>query len=107
MLVFLIKKLAILCVTIFTKMVILAIITYKPLPNNSPEIKQTHPDIDPNSSLAKYFISLINQQPELTGIYLLNNRQDAFLAASRASTLKKLILSLCVIFNLLFIGVKV
>ncbi|WP_101775618.1 phospholipase D family protein [Pasteurella oralis] len=80
MLTCLIKKLAILCITILTSIVTLVVITYKPLPNNSAEIKQTRRDIDPNSLLAQHVLPLINQQPELTGIYPLNDGQDAFLA---------------------------
>lgn len=80
MFILIMKKIVILFIMLLVSILILAVLTYRALPNKPHQETQTYRAVDPESPLAQHLIPLITQQTELTGIYPLSDGRDAFLA---------------------------
>lgn len=83
MLVSVLKKLLIIVIALLGLLVLLALLglmTYQDLPDNTQRKASVHLPVDPNSTIAKQILPVINEHPGLSGIYLLDNSHEAFLA---------------------------
>lgn len=79
----LVKTLKIILISIsiiMALLVLLALITHKDLPDNTQRSVSTHLPIDPSTTLAQQLLPAMEQHPELSGIYLLEDSHEAFLA---------------------------
>ncbi|WP_228707611.1 phospholipase D-like domain-containing protein [Psychrobacter phenylpyruvicus] len=58
----------------------MAILTYQSLPDNTDRTESHYLPVDPNTTLAQQFLPSMQQHPGLSGIYLLADSHEAFLA---------------------------
>lgn len=80
MLVKIIKAVLIAFICLIALLILLALITHKDLPDNSLRSSSSHTAVDPNSPLAKQILPAMQDKPGLSGLYLLDDSHEAFLA---------------------------
>lgn len=59
---------------------LLALITHQDLPDNSHRTASTYLPVDPNTTIAQQLMPSVQQNPGLSGVYLLDDSHEAFLA---------------------------
>ena len=67
-------------VSLIALLSLVAILTYKSLPDNTDRTVSHYLPVDPNTTLAQKFLPSMQQHPGLSGIYLLDDSHEAFLA---------------------------
>ena len=74
------KTISLFLLGLLVLLALLALITHKKLPDNSERTPSTYLAADPNTILAKQLLPSIQQHPGFSGIYLLDDSYEAFLA---------------------------
>lgn len=67
-------------IIIVALLMLLALITHKELPDNTQRSTSTHLPIDPSTTLAQQLLPAMQQHSGLSGVYLLEDSHEAFLA---------------------------
>ena len=74
------KILLLFIVGLLALLTLLAFLTYKDLPDNTQRTKSTHLPIDSDTALARQLLPAMQQHPDMSGVYLLGDSHEAFLA---------------------------
>lgn len=74
------KKTAIFLLALMVALALIAVMTYKALPDNSGRTVSQALPVNPDGLLASHFLPQIQENPDLSGIYPLRDGRDAFLA---------------------------
>ncbi len=61
-------------------LIVLALVTHKSLPDNSNRTESSYLPVDSSTALAQQFLPSMQKKPGLSGIYLLDDSHEAFLA---------------------------
>lgn len=67
-------------VSLIALLSLVAILTYQSLPDNTDRTESHYLPVDPNTTLGQQFLPSMQQHPGLSGIYLLADSHEAFLA---------------------------
>lgn len=73
-------------VSLIALLSLVAILTYKSLPDNTGRTESSYMPVDPKTTLAQQLLPSMQQHPGLSGIYLLDDSHEAFLARLSLAT---------------------